>query len=895
MSLMSWLRQLRQRRFDDEDFKAEIRAHLAIAEEERLADGADRETAHYAAMREFGNPTLTTEAARRVWVPPWLEAVRDATSDVRYAIRALAKNPVFTLTVIGVLALGIGLNAVVFSMVKGVALSPLARVDTSARFVVLHSETTAGRPLRLSYPEYQHLRDHSRAFAGLMGSAPISMGLRRGRSSRAVAGELVTGNYFQVLRVGAQLGRTLLPSDETAPGRHPVIVLSDRLWRRDFGADPQIVGKAIEINNHPLTVVGVADPGFHGTVFFYENEVFVPVMMAVQLGFTFGSRETTPSGVLSDSRAGVLFPHGYLQQGTTVASAAAETSALWTTMTRDRPPTDPVEQLRVFPFRQSPTGGQTWFLPVLTGLSSMGLLVLMIACANIAGLVLVRGVSRRGEIAVRLALGATRTRIVRLLVVENLVLAVPGAVFGILLAWQGIPVIVGYLEWLASPQPVFFNIEVDRLVITFAVLVACGCALAFGFVPALRSSRVDLVSIMNEVSPRGVARGRLRAGLTVAQVAVSMLLLVAAGLVTRSLEAARRAHPGFDAGQVTAVAMDATQNGYDERQGRAFYRRLLDSVRADGGIESATLAAFTPMTLGGGVSQRVAIDGYEPRPGEDLAFLSNIVSSDYFRTLRITMMAGRAFDNRDHETSSPVVIVNNTLAQRFWRGAADAVGKRIRVGDGEWRTVIGVAADLKYAQINESPRPYFYLPFPQSYRSRMILHTRGPGSVDGLVNQAREQVVALDPDLPILYARSLAERVAISFVFLNLAAMMLFVFGAAGMGLAALGTYGLVSYNVNQSTHEIGIRMALGASGTSVVRGFVARGLKLGAIGAVLGLVGALGLGRLLGSALYGVSATDAPSFAGALGIVLGCVVVATVLPAARAARTNPLSALRYQ
>ncbi|MGH9372037.1 MAG: FtsX-like permease family protein, partial [Vicinamibacterales bacterium] len=626
-----------------------------------------------------------------------------------------------------------------------------------------------------------------------------------------------------------------------------------------------------------------------------ENEVFIPVMMAVQLGFKFGSRERTPSGVFSDPRAGVLFPHGYLQQGATLASAAAETGALWATMTRDRPSTDPVEQLRVIPFRQSPTGGQTWFLPVLTILSAMGLLVLSIACANIAGLVLVRGVSRRGELAVRLALGATRMRIVRLLTVENLVLAVPGAILGILLALQGIPMIVGYLEWLASPQPVFFNIEIDRIVIAFSVLVACGCALAFGFVPALRSSRVDLVSVMNVVSPRGAARGRLRAGLTVAQVAVSLLLLVAAGLVTRSLEAARRAYPGFDASQVTAVATDATQNGYDERRGRAFYRRLLDSVRADGGIESATLAAFTPMTLGGGMAQRVAIDGYEPRRGEDLAFLSNIVSSDYFRTLRIKMMAGRAFDDRDHETAPPVIIINNTLAQRFWRGATDAVGKRIRVGDGEWRTVIGVAADLKYAQINESPRPYFYLPFPQSYRSRMILHTRGPGSVDALVNQAREQVVALDPDLPILYARPLAERVAISFVFLNLATTMLFVFGVAGMGLAALGTYGLISYKVNQSTHEIGIRMALGASGASVVRGFLARGLKLGAIGAALGLVGALGLGRLLGSALYGVSATDGPSFAGALGIVLGSVVVATVLPAARAARTNPLSALRYQ
>jgi predicted permease len=894
MSILSWLTR-RRLDLDEQDFQDEIRAHLAIAEKERVADGVDHEDARYAALKDFGNVTRTTEAARRVWMPAWLEAAHDFTSDVRYAIRALAKNPLFSLTVISVLGLGIGLNATVFSMLKGVALRPLAGVDASAQFVVLHSETTARRALRLSYVEYQYLRDHSRSFAGLMGSAPISVGLGRGRDSRAVAGELVTGNYFQVLGVRTQLGRTLLPSDETAPGRHPVIVLSDRLWRRDFAADPDIVGKTIEINNYPLTVVGVADPGFHGTVFFYENEVFIPVMMAVQLGFTFGSRETTPSGILGDRRAGALFPHGYLQQGVTLASAAAETGALWATMTRDRPATEPVQQLRVMPFRRSPTGGQTWLLPVLTVLSAMGLLVLMIVCANVAGLVLVRGVSRRGELAVRLALGATRTRIVRLLIVENLVLAVPGAVLGVLLALQGIPVVVGYLESLAAPQPIFFNIEVDWLVVAFAVLVACGSALVFGFVPALRSSRVDLVSVMNEVSPRGAARGRLRAGLTVAQVAVSLLLLVAAGLLTRSLEAARRADPGFDTNHVTAIAMDLRQNGYGDRQGRAFYRRLLESVRADAGIESATLAAFTPMTLGGGVSQRAAIDGYEPRRGEDLAFLSNTVAADYFRTLRINLMAGRSFDVRDDESAPPVVIVNNTLAQRFWDGAANAIGKRIRVGDGEWRTVIGVAANVKYTQINEPPRPYVYLPFEQSYRSSMILHTRGVAPADVLLNQARERVVALDPDLPILYARPLAERVRISFVFLTLGATMLFVFGVAGMALAAMGTYGLVSYNVKQSTHEIGVRMALGASGASVVRGFLMRGLKLGALGAALGVVAALGLTRLLGSTLYGVTATDVPSFASALAIVLSGVVVATLVPAWRAARTDPLRALRYQ
>jgi putative ABC transport system permease protein len=896
MSIVAWLERLKRRRLDDEDFQEEIRAHLAIATDEKMAGGTDRQTAHYAALKEFGNVTLTTEAARRVWTPWWLEALQDLVSDVRYALRGLAKNPVFSLTVVGVLTLGIGLNAAVFTMLKGIALSPLAGVDGSARLAVMFGETITGRQVRLSYPDYQYLRDHDHAFSGLFGSALVTANLGRGRGARQVSGELVTGNYFQVLGVRAERGRTLLPSDEIAPGRRPVIVLSDGLWRRDFAADPDIVGKTVEINNHALTVVGVVDPTFHGTTVVYDVEVFIPVMMAPQLGFNFGSQQTTPSGVLSDRRAALFFPQGYLRPGTTLANAATQADALWATLSRDRPLSDIAERLRVVPFLQTPSGAPSVLLPTLGVLSVMGLLVLMIACANIAGLVLVRGMSRRGEIALRLALGATRTRIVRLLIVENLVLALPGAVFGILLAQNTIPVLVGYAERLAAPERIFFNIGVDYLVIGFAALVACASALVFGFVPALQSSRVDLVSVINEdASPRGVARGQLRAGLVVAQVAVSLLLLVGAGLATRSVEAARRANPGFDASYVTSLAVDVKQNGYDERRGRVFYRKLLDAARGDVGIESATLAAYTPLGFLDTRAQRVAIEGYERLRGEDLAFMSNIVDSDYFRTLRINLMAGRAFEERDDETGAPVAVVNNTLAQRFWSGAANAIGKRIRVADGDWRTVIGVAADVKYSRINEAPRPYIYLPFQQSYRSSMVLHTRGAAPVDRLVDQARACVAALDADLPILYARPMAGQIKGALIVFDLTATMLFIFGVAGMALAAMGTYGLVSYTVKQSTHEIGIRMALGATTLSVLRGFLARGLRLGAIGAALGIVAALNASTLLGSMLFGVSATDAVSFTRALAIVLGGVVVATIVPAWRAARTNPLSALRHQ
>ena len=901
MGILAWLRR---RRFDldEEDFNEEIRAHLAIAAAEKVTDGTDPEEARYAALREFGNVPLTKERTRRVWMPPWLEAARDAASDVRYAIRTLVKNPTFSLTVVAVLTLGIGLNAAVFTMLKSLVLSPIAGVDGSASLRVVVPETTSGRPARLSYPEYRYLHDHDQAFEELFGSIVATVNLGRGRGARQVWGEIVTGNYFQALGVRAQLGRMLEPHDEIAPGGHPVVVLSDGLWRRDFGADPAILGRAIEINNVLLTVVGVADPAFHGTTVVYDVEVYVPVMMAPSLGFTLGSQQATPAGILSDRRAAFFFPQGYLRPGTTMRSAAAQADARWAELRKERPAADTVQRLRIVPFWQMPYGAPGVILPTLGVLTATAFLVLMIACANIAGLVLVRGVSRRGEIAVRLALGATRARIVRLLVVETLVLALPGAALGVLLAQRGIPLLVGYAEWLAAPQRVFFNIEVDALVIGFAMLTACACAVVFGFVPALRSSRMDLVAAVNEdASPRSAPRGGLRGTLVVAQVAVSLLLLVGAGLAMRSVDAARRADPGFDSTGVTAIAVDVRQNAYDDAGGRVFYRRLLEAARADSAIESAALAAHHPLTMQDTRALPVGIEGYEPGPDEELAFMSNAVSPDYFRTLRIGVLSGREFEERDDETGQAVAIVNRTLADRFFGSAAGAIGRRIRLADGDWRTIVGVAADVKYARIDEPSRPYVYLPFLQAYRSSMILHTRGhaaPGSVppvDTLVARAREHVAVLDTELPILSARPLEEAIRGAFIFLDLTATMLFIFGAAGMVLAAMGTYGLVSYTVAQSTHEIGIRMTLGASRGTVVRAFLARGLRLGVVGATIGIVAALGAARLLGSVLFGVSATDTTSFMRAAVVVLAGVLLATFVPAWRASRTDPLHALRHR
>jgi predicted permease len=388
----------------------------------------------------------------------------------------------------------------------------------------------------------------------------------------------------------------------------------------------------------------------------------------------------------------------------------------------------------------------------------------------------------------------------------------------------------------------------------------------------------------------------MRMGLVVSQVAVSLLLLVGAGLVTRSLDAARNADPGFDGDDVISTRIDLLAIGYDETRGREFFARLLDRMRASPAtVSAATLAVSPPLTLVDSGDRQVTIDGYDPRPGEDLSFLSNVIAPDYFRTLRIDLLAGREFENRDDLVAMAVAIVNETMARRFWGEPAEAIGKRIRVASTEWRTVIGVARDIKYSRFNEAPRPYIYLPFLQVYQPAMMLHARAAGGMDALTAQVRAEIQTLDPELPMGDVRTLRDMVRAGVVFLEMAAGGLFVFGVAGLALAGMGIYGLVSYTVRQSTHEIGIRMALGARESEVVWHFLRRGLRLGAAGAVVGTVAALALTRLLGSVLYGVTATDPRSFASALAVVFGGVIVATIIPAWRAARTSPLTALRQR
>ncbi len=817
----------------------------------------------------------------------WRDSLLDLSQDVRYSLRVLRRSPGYTLVVVAVLALGIASNVTVFALFNAMALKPLPAVKDGANLGVLVARTSAGRILPLSHPDFRDLSRTQQTLTSVAGTSMEAFSLGLGTHSERVFGETVTGNYFSVLGVRASLGRTLLPSDDLSPGKHPVVVISDGLWKRTFGADPTVIGKAIQINAQPFTIIGVSEPGFQGSVVSLALDLFVPVMMQPQL-----------DGVdrLGDRQATLIWGLGRVRGGSSLAAADTEAALLSSRIDALHPAREVEQRATVIPMWQSPFGAQTYMLPAIVVLGVMGGLLLLIVCANVSNLVLVRGVSRRGEIAARLALGASRGRILRLLLVESIVLAIPSAVFGLVTSRAiGMLLRDGSLR-SATPVPVSLNTSADWTFVVFALVLSCASSFVFGFIPALRASKVDLAGVMkDELSPRGGSRSRLRSALVIAQVAVSLLLLVGAGLVVRSLAAARTANVGFDERHVTAVTLDLQSSGYDADRGRLFYERVLDALRAQPGNESASLASILPLTLVDSNSTEFAVEGRESRRGEDMRLMVNRVSAGYLETLRIPLLSGRDFAKADRESSLPVAIVNETMARRYWQTPEHALGNRIRIARREWRTIVGVARDIKYARVTELPRPHVYLPAMQNYSSSMVLHVRSQDAESALLARIRSTIETLDPNVPIVRANMLGDQTRSALSIFTMAAGTLTVFGAIAMLLTAIGTYGLVSYAARQSTHEIGIRIAVGADRKDLLVRFLRRGLSLGAAGAACGLVLSLLVARLLTSVLYGVSPTDVVAFTAALSLVMTIVLLASLIPAWRASRTDPVVALRHR
>src|ERR671932_37122 len=800
--------------------------------------------------------------------------------DVRFSFRHLRKSPGFTAVAVASLALGIGANAAIFSLVNAVILRPLpvARPD---RLVSVSASGRDDSMLAFSYPTYLDFRDRNRVLSGLFAERMSPMSLSRGGASERIWGYQVTGNYFDVLGVRARLGRALTPEDDRARLASPVAVLSYGAWQRRFGADTGIVGQEITINGHPFRVVGVMPEGFAGAEVIYTPEVWVPMAMQewVEPGNPWLDRRSTQN----------IFAVGRLKDGVTREQAESSLNLLAEQLGKEYPDTDEGRHITLVPpgfVVPRLRGAAVGFAAVL--MCVVGL-VLLIACTNLANLLLARASARRKEVAVRLALGASRLRVVRQLLTESLLLSLAGGAAGLLLAFWILALVVAYRP--PMELPLWIETSVDWRVLAFTLLASLATCLLFGLAPALQATRTELVPALKDAGAQaGRSRSRLRAALVVAQVTLSLVLLVAAGLTARALARLRAANPGFEVEGGLVMSFDLGLQGYDEARGREFQRRLVERVRAVPGVRGASLTDLLPLSLNYS-STNTYVEGQPPARGANVPNpMVASVGADYFRAMGIPLVAGRGVEERDGKDAPRVVVVNETFARRFWPGAdpaREALGKRLSFesDQGPWVQIVGVARDGKYWTLAEAPRMFVYVPLTQSYDSSVTLVARAQGDPRALVPAIREEVRRLDPTLPAFDVKTLSEHMGVSLFPARVAAALLGAFGLVALTLAAMGVYGVVSYAAAQRTREIGIRVALGAQTRDVLRLVAGRGMLLVGVGLSLGLACALALTRFMEGLLYGVSATDPLTFALVATLLGGVALLACLAPARRAAK----------
>jgi len=800
--------------------------------------------------------------------------------DLRFGLRALRKRPGLTLVAVVSLGLGIGANTTAFTWMNTFVLRPLPAVPQFGRLVAISTHGPGDAEWGISYPNLHDWRAQSRSL-DVAASAMGELGLRdEGGTVERTWASMVSGNYFDVLGVRPALGRLFTMHDEEQ--RAPVVVLGYSYWRRRFAADSAIVGRTLELNGHALTVVGVAAPRFGGTIIGLQFDVYAPVTLVPMLTGLPGMEKRQ-----SEFMDGI----GRLRAGWTLVQARQELDGLAKRVAAATGDEDSKNGAFVKPF--SDEGAASFLRPVLIALLGVTGLVLLIACANVANLLLARAIARRREIGIRLALGADRWRLVRQLLTESLAMGLLAGGVGVAVAYWSRDAIMRMVP--PAPFPISLTFAVDGRVLLFALGVTVAAAMVFGLVPALQASNQTLVpSFKDEIGGEAAHRSRLQSTLVISQVALSLVSLVCAGLFIRSLEASRNADVGFTgADHVLLVSTDLHLAGVPDSQRVAVADRLLDRLRAVPGVEAASLAMLTPLGFGGSSSITVSPEGYAPRPNENLSVEYLAVGSDYFRALGIPVVRGRGFERGDVKGALEVAVVNERFAQRFWPGQ-DPIGLRFQ-RNGIWRTVVGVAKQGKYHELTERPESMVYVPFAQEPVSGfdVVVRTAGdPRALAGPVRQAFQDAAA---DLPFLDVRTLAEHIQAAAFVQTIGATMLAAFGAMALLLAAIGIFGVLSYYVGQRTREIGLRVALGAGRREVVGMVVGRAIWLVALGLAGGLVLALGAGQLLRSQLVGVGPRDPLTYLAIAALLALVALAAAWLPARRAARVDPMVALRYE
>ena len=814
-------------------------------------------------------------------------------ADVRYAARSLWKSPGFTAIAVLTLGLGIGANSAIFTLVDAVLLRRPAGVVEPNRLVSIYtSDFSSGDFGTSSYPDFEAIRAERQVFASVAAYSFQPVSLSTGEQAEMLNATLVSAEYFSLLGLVPGAGRLIGPDDVTAPGTSPVAVVSHGMWRTRFGGEPGAVGRTVRVNGREFTVIGVTPPGFRGLQGVLENELWIPITMDPALD----ADDLTSMGNRS------FLVVGRLADGVTAEQAQARLTALarsrfeqfpdwWRTVRGDgrKLTLRPESYARVPPQGRAVVVTMSAMLMIVVGL------VLLIACANIANLLLARATGRAREIAVRLSLGATRRRLVQQLLTESVLIALLGGVAGLAAAGWVADLIVR----LRPPVnfPIRLAVETDVRVLVFTLGLSLLTGIAFGLLPALRASRPQLVAELkgDVIGRRGGRPFGLRNLLVVSQLAVSLVLLVGAALFLRSLTRAQAVDPGFDAENVVLMSFALEAQGYNEARARTFYDELLERARALPGVEGATLATTVP--LGGSYQRRgTRIERYTPGPGESTEFNWNVVGADYFRVMRISVVRGRAFTEADREGAPPVVMVNETLARRYWPGQ-DPIGKGISVTgpEGPFRPVVGVVADGKYRNLAEDPLPFLYLPFGQQNRAWMTLHVRATGDPGPLLARLRQEVRLLDPNLPIVNPTTLHEQIGLAVLPQRLAATLLSAFGLMAVLLAVIGLYGVMAYAVSRRTREFGIRTALGATRRDVATLVVGEGLVLAGAGLIIGIAVSAAVTRFARALLFDVSPLDPMAFGAVTVLLLGVTAVASYVPARRATRVDPMEALRYE
>jgi predicted permease len=812
----------------------------------------------------------------------WLRSRQWRTSmillDLKHASRSLLQRPGFTAAIVLTLGLAIGANATIFSWVDALVLNPLPNVPRASELVVVRFATPTRPNLSFSYPNYRDVRD-SRP-AGLTDLAvkdmmAVTMRVGGGTPERVWA-EVASGNLFEVLQVPAALGRTLQSSDEVQ--RVAVVVVSDALWRSRFGADRGAIGRAINLNGHSFEIVGVAPAGFRGSMNGLAMDLWVPVTLHPRL---------SGRDLLEARGSGWLQAIGRKASGASDAQVQAALGAIADRMVAEHLVSEG-RTLRASPLRDD--GVADVLLPVVTIVMVVVGLVLLVACANVSGLLLARAVSRHHELAVRTALGASRGQLARQLLLESFVLASAGGITGVTIAiWtsRGLDVLLPPL-----PFPVLIGAGFNLRVLLFSAAVVVLATFIFGLAPAVQGSRAQMQSTIR--TPRAGAtrsRARLRRVLVVSQVALAMVLLIAAGLFVRTLANAYDVDPGFTRRHAVLASFDLSSLGYGPDKGLALMDALIARTAALPGVERVTVSTIVPLTVGGGSDTNPIIEGYTPAAHEDVTVYFGMVSAGYFETMGIPLIAGRAIDERDRQNAAPVVVINETMARRYWAGR-DAVGGRLRTGP-EWATVVGVAGAGKYGTLSEPPLSVMYFPIHQIYRPNPVLHVATSGPADPAIAAVRQVTAEVAPDLALYDVRTLDEHLRISVAVPRMAAVLLGIFGGLALVLAAIGLYGVVAFAVGQRTQEIGVRMALGARRGDILRTVLGQGARLAAVGLVAGSAVAAFATPLMASLLVNVSPTDAPTFVATGAVLLAVALLAAWLPARRAANLDPIQALR--